>query len=102
MTAAPLARTPQPRSVGDTGAAGATPAVSVIIATYNSGSLLTAALDALGAQTLPGHLIEILIVDDGSTDETWVISASWRLSEATSRSFNSRTPVVLALDATAR
>ena len=40
MTAAPLARTPQPRSVGDTGAAGATPAVSVIIATYNSGSLL--------------------------------------------------------------
>ncbi len=71
MTAAPLARTPQPRSVGDTGAAGATPAVSVIIATYNSGSLLTAALDALEAQTLPGHLIEILIVDDGSTDETW-------------------------------
>ena len=51
MTAAPLARTPQTRSVGDTGAAGATPAVSVIIATYNSGSLLTAALDALEAQT---------------------------------------------------
>ena len=70
MTAAPLARTPQPPSV-DQGVGKATPAVSVIIATYNSGSLLTCALDALEAQTLPGHLIEVLVVDDGSTDDTW-------------------------------
>jgi len=45
--------------------------VSVIIATFNSGSLLRYALDALEAQTLPGHLIEIVVVDDGSTDDTW-------------------------------
>ena len=70
MTAAPLARTPQPPSV-DQGVGKATPAVSVIIATYNSGSLLSCALDALEAQTLPGHLIEVLVVDDGSTDDTW-------------------------------
>jgi glycosyltransferase involved in cell wall biosynthesis len=43
----------------------------VIIATYNSGSLLHCALDALEAQTLPRHLIEVLVVDDGSTDDTW-------------------------------
>jgi len=71
MTAAPLARTPRPRSAAEQGDGGATPAVSVIIATFNSGSLLTYALDALEAQTLPGHLIEILVVDDGSTDDTW-------------------------------
>ena len=44
------------------------PAVSVIIATYNAGPLLAHALDALAAQSLPAHLIEILVVDDGSTD----------------------------------
>jgi glycosyltransferase involved in cell wall biosynthesis len=71
MTAAPLARTPDPQSAADHGAGEATPAVSVIIATYNSCTLLTYALDALEAQTLPGHLIEVLIVDDGSTDDTW-------------------------------
>jgi glycosyltransferase involved in cell wall biosynthesis len=54
----------------------ARPAVSVIIATYNSGPLVAYALNALQAQTLPADLIEILVVDDGSSDDTWV-----RLSE---------------------
>jgi glycosyltransferase involved in cell wall biosynthesis len=43
----------------------------VIISTYNSGPLLGYAMDALKTQTLPAHLIEILVVDDGSTDDTW-------------------------------
>ena len=43
----------------------------MIIATYNAGPLLAHALDALAAQSLPAHLIEILVVDDGSTDGTW-------------------------------
>ncbi|HLM21254.1 MAG TPA: glycosyltransferase family 2 protein, partial [Propionibacteriaceae bacterium] len=47
------------------------PAVSVIIATYNAGPLLAHALDAVAAQSLPAHLIEVLVVDDGSTDGTW-------------------------------
>jgi poly(ribitol-phosphate) beta-N-acetylglucosaminyltransferase len=47
------------------------PAVSVIIATYNAGPLLAQALDALAAQSLPPELIEIIVVDDGSTDGTW-------------------------------
>jgi poly(ribitol-phosphate) beta-N-acetylglucosaminyltransferase len=71
MTAAPLARTPQPEPASNQGKSGLPPAVSVIIATYNSGPLLEYALDALQSQTLPEHLIEILVVDDGSTDDTW-------------------------------
>jgi Glycosyl transferase family 2 len=54
---------------GDSG--GPAPAVSVIIATYNAGPLLGHALDALAAQSLPAHLIEVIVVDDGSTDDTW-------------------------------
>jgi len=71
MTASPLAAAPQPRSVLHQDASGAQPAVSVIISTYNSGSLVAYALNALQAQTLPAELIEILVVDDGSTDDTW-------------------------------
>jgi poly(ribitol-phosphate) beta-N-acetylglucosaminyltransferase len=72
MTASPLAPAPQPGSVPEQEASGAHhPAVSVIIATYNSGPLIGYALNALHAQTLPADLIEILVVDDGSTDDTW-------------------------------
>jgi glycosyltransferase involved in cell wall biosynthesis len=71
MMASPLARTPQPESDSKQGQGDRPPAVSVIISTYNSGPLLGYAMDALEAQTLPAHLIEILVVDDGSTDGTW-------------------------------
>jgi poly(ribitol-phosphate) beta-N-acetylglucosaminyltransferase len=71
MTASPLARAPQPLPLREHDASGGQPAVSVIITTYNSGSLITYALDALQAQSLPADLIEILVVDDGSTDDTW-------------------------------
>jgi glycosyltransferase involved in cell wall biosynthesis len=72
MTASPLAHAPQPGSVPQQETSGAhQPAVSVIIATYNSGPLIRYALNALHAQTLPADLIEILVVDDGSTDDTW-------------------------------
>jgi glycosyltransferase involved in cell wall biosynthesis len=47
------------------------PLVSLIIPTYNSRDLLTQALDAIAAQTLPQDSIEIVVVDDGSTDGTW-------------------------------
>ena len=42
--------------------------VSVVIPTYNRGRLLCDALDSIEKQTLP--VFEIIVVDDGSTDET--------------------------------
>ena len=49
------------------------PLVSVVIPTYNSRELLTEALDALAAQTLPADQIQVVVVDDGSTDGTWAL-----------------------------
>jgi glycosyltransferase involved in cell wall biosynthesis len=44
------------------------PRIGIVIATYNYGRFLTAALDSVLAQTLASW--EAVIVDDGSTDET--------------------------------
>lgn len=58
-----------------------TPLVSVIIPTYNCRPLLAEALDALREQTLPAHKVEVIVVDDGSTDDTWPylqeLAAGW-------------------------
>lgn len=44
--------------------------VSVVIPTYNRVSLLRAALDALSVQTWPAEKFEVIVVDDGSSDQT--------------------------------
>lgn len=44
--------------------------VSVIVPTYNRAPLLRATLEALAAQTLPASRFEVVVSDDGSTDET--------------------------------
>lgn len=46
------------------------PALSVVIATYNRGPILEKCLRALLDQTLAGDRYELVIVDDGSTDNT--------------------------------
>lgn len=48
-----------------------TPSVSVIIPTYNIRPLLEVALDALRGQTLAADQLEVIVIDDGSTDDTW-------------------------------
>jgi glycosyltransferase involved in cell wall biosynthesis len=49
--------------------------VSVIIPCYNQGRFLGEALDSILAQRHPVH--EIIVVDDGSTDETAAVAASY-------------------------
>ncbi len=44
--------------------------ISVIIPTYNRSSALMKTLTALNNQSLPKELYEVIVVDDGSTDDT--------------------------------
>ena len=48
-----------------------TPRISVIIPTFNSSELLPRAVQSLLDQTIDPRLMEILIVDDCSQDDTW-------------------------------
>ncbi len=50
------------------------PLFSIIIPTYNRSGLLKAALESVFAQTINDH--EIIVVDDGSTDDTVELAAS--------------------------
>ena len=52
----------------------ASPAVSVIIATHNYGRFLAEAIESVQRQTMDD--VEIIVVDDGSTDETTAVLAS--------------------------
>ncbi|OGR68872.1 MAG: hypothetical protein A2081_04350 [Elusimicrobia bacterium GWC2_61_19] len=51
--------------------------ISAIIDTYNYGRYLPAAVESVLAQEVPGHELEVIIVDDGSTDATAAIAAAY-------------------------
>lgn len=51
------------------------PLVSVVVATYNMGKYLPAAIDSILAQTYRNF--EIVVVDDGSTDDTSAVIAPY-------------------------
>jgi GT2 family glycosyltransferase len=53
-----------------TGLASGAPVTSVILCTFNQAGLLRRALRALASQSVPGDAFEVVLVDDGSTDDT--------------------------------
>lgn len=52
------------------------PDVSIIVPCYNSGMYVDACLDSLTRQTLKN--IEIICINDGSTDDTWPRLCRWK------------------------
>ena len=49
---------------------GPSPLISIIVVNLNGRSLLSECLDALAAQDYPGGRVEIILVDNGSTDDS--------------------------------
>ena len=52
--------------------------ISVIIPTYNRSTLLKKTLDSLSIQSLNNDQYEVIVVDDGSSDNTAVIVDSFK------------------------
>jgi lipopolysaccharide/colanic/teichoic acid biosynthesis glycosyltransferase/glycosyltransferase involved in cell wall biosynthesis len=50
------------------------PRVSVVVPAYNAARTLPLCLRALEGQDFPSHLYEVIVVDDGSTDDTVAIA----------------------------
>jgi GT2 family glycosyltransferase len=57
--------------------AGAAPFLTVIVPALNATSTLPRALEALTASDLPRDQFEVMLVDDGSTDETSLVGAEY-------------------------
>ncbi|GLY29546.1 glycosyltransferase [Kineosporia sp. NBRC 101731] len=51
---------------------------TVIIPTYNRSHLLALTLDSLAAQDLPGERFDVIVVDDGSSDDTRSVADRYR------------------------
>jgi len=47
------------------------PMLSVIIPAYNEGRMVESAIASAAGAVYPGGRLEIIVVDDGSTDDTW-------------------------------
>jgi hyaluronan synthase len=47
------------------------PVLTVIIPAYNEGSMVEKAIDAVASASYPRSRLEVIVVDDGSKDDTW-------------------------------
>ena len=65
----------RPRAVR--GSTGGPPTVSVVLAVHNGSATLRARLENLLAQAYPGGIREIIVVSDGSTDDSAVIAGEY-------------------------
>ncbi|HWG59537.1 MAG TPA: glycosyltransferase family 2 protein [Candidatus Acidoferrales bacterium] len=69
----------------------AAPAMTVIIPAYNEGPMVLKAIESAANAGYPRERLEILVVDDGSTDDTWL-----HIKEAARRYPDVVSPVRLA------
>ena len=58
------------RTAYGSGMTGASPRVTVVVPTFNSGRHLAGLISSLDRQSLPSREFEVVLVDDGSTDGT--------------------------------
>lgn len=47
------------------------PALTVVVPAYNEGAMVALTIDSLAAADYPRERLEIVVVDDGSRDDTW-------------------------------
>ena len=47
------------------------PMLSVVIPAYNEGRMVESSIASVAAARYPRHLLEIIAIDDGSSDDTW-------------------------------
>src|SRR4051794_19463218 len=71
----PSAPVPAPSARAD--ALSARPRVSVVMAAYQAEQFLAEAIESALDQDYPAELVEVLVVDDGSTDATGAIAAHY-------------------------
>jgi glycosyltransferase involved in cell wall biosynthesis len=89
------------------------PTIAAIVCTHNRGGLLRGMLESLASQTLPSSAFEVVVVDDGSTDDTPEVVQAFKsqlslqsvrqqhagLASAKNHGlFRTRAPLVLFLD----
>ena len=48
------------------------PTMTVVIPAYNEGAMVEQSIDSVATARYPRGRLEILVVDDGSTDDTWI------------------------------
>ena len=56
------------------------PRMTVVIPAYNEGAMVAKTIDSLANANYPADRLEIIVVDDGSTDDTW-----WHIQRAAAR-----------------
>src|SRR6516162_9221792 len=54
------------------------PKISALFSTFNRAEFLGEALSSLTQQTLPKEDFEVVVIDDGSTDHTQEVAASFK------------------------
>ncbi|HEX3098129.1 MAG TPA: glycosyltransferase, partial [Usitatibacter sp.] len=47
------------------------PALTVVIPAYNEGRMVESSIESVASARYPRDRLEILVIDDGSTDDTW-------------------------------